>query len=48
MIGIVVYSIAKNNLGFLMLIPLFIAYKLVNNSKHDKALKEVLKERNLE
>lgn len=47
MIGIVIWSIAKNNFGFLMLIPLFIAYKLANNSKDDKALKAVLKERNL-
>lgn len=47
MIGIIVFSIAKNSLGFFTLIPLFIVYKLVNNAKDDKALKEVLKERNL-
>lgn len=47
MIGIVVWSIAKNNFGLLMLIPLFIAYKLINNSKNDKTLKDVLKKRNL-
>ena len=47
MIGIIVFSVAKNTLGFLTLIPLFFIYKMVNNSKDDKALKELLKERNL-
>ena len=46
--GIVCYSVVKNTFGFLMLIPLFLIYKLVNNSKHkSKALDELLKERNL-
>ena len=48
MIGVIVYSIAKNGFGFFILIPLFIAYKLVNNSNDDQALKAILKERNLE
>lgn len=48
MIGIVVYSVVKNSWGFLTLIPLFFAYKLVNASKKGKALEKVLKERNLE
>lgn len=48
MIGIVCYSIVKSSLGFLTLIPLFIAYKLINNSKYDsKELETILKERNL-
>lgn len=47
MMGVVVYSIVKNTWGFFTLIPLFIAYKLYNNSKKDKALEEILKERNL-
>ncbi|HEY0040316.1 MAG TPA: hypothetical protein VGB71_06610 [Flavisolibacter sp.] len=48
LIGIVVYSIVKNSLGFLTLIPLFFAYKLLNKSKHDsKELENLLKERNL-
>lgn len=47
MIGVVIWSVIKNNFGFLMLIPLFITYKLINNSKYDKLLKEVLIERNL-
>lgn len=47
MIGIIVYSIVKNSVGFLTLIPLFFAYKLFNNSKNNKALEALLKERNL-
>jgi len=46
-IGIIIWSVAKNTWGFLTLIPLFFIYKLVNNSKNDKELKELLKERNL-
>jgi hypothetical protein len=46
--GIVVYSVAKNTWGFLTLIPLFLIYKLVNNSKYDNAaLENILKERGL-
>lgn len=47
MIGIVIYSVAKNTVGLLTLIPLFIAYKIVGNSKNNAALKQLLKERNL-
>ncbi|TDQ11829.1 FUSC family protein [Pedobacter metabolipauper] len=47
LIGIVIYSIAKNSLGFFGLIPLFFAYKLFNNSKDNKELEKLLKERNL-
>ncbi len=47
MIGIIVWSILKSTLGLLTLIPLYFIYKLANNSKNDKALKEVLKERGL-
>jgi hypothetical protein len=48
LIGIVFYSIVKNSLGFLTLIPLFLAYKLINNSKYkNKELENLLKERNL-
>jgi hypothetical protein len=48
LIGIVVYSVAKNTWGFLTLIPLIFAYKLINNSKHrNKELESLLKERNL-
>lgn len=46
--GIILYSIMVNSIGFLTLIPLFVAYKLINNSKYDnKELGNLLKERNL-
>lgn len=49
LLGIVFYSIVKNSLGFLTLIPLFLAYKLINNkSKYsNQELENLLKERNL-
>lgn len=48
LIGIVVYSVMKNSLGFFTLIPLFIAYRLINKSKYDnRELENLLKERNL-
>lgn len=48
LIGIVFYSIVKNSLGFLTLIPLGFAYKLINNSKYkSKELDDLLRERNL-
>lgn len=49
LVGIVVYSIVKNTWGFLTLIPLFLVYKLVNksNNARNKALKKILKERDL-
>ena len=46
--GIIIFSVVKNTLGFLTLIPLFLAYKLVNKSNHNKQeLENLLKERNL-
>jgi hypothetical protein len=48
LIGIVIYSVMKNSLGFLTLIPLFLVYKLINNSKNSKEeLENLLRERNL-
>jgi len=48
LIGIVCYSIIKNSLGFFTLIPLFFAYKLINQLKYDtQELKNLLRERNL-
>lgn len=48
LIGIVFYSVIKNTWGFLTLIPLFFAYKLINNSKYEKEeLENLLKERGL-
>lgn len=36
MIGIIIYSVAKNSVGFFTLIPLFFIFKLTNNSKKEK------------
>jgi hypothetical protein len=47
LIGIVVFSVVKNSYGMLTLIPLYFIYKLVKESKRDKALEELLKKRNL-
>jgi hypothetical protein len=48
LIGILIYSIVVNNLGFLTLILLFAIYKLVNNSKYNRPeIENLLKERNL-
>ncbi len=33
MVGIIIYSIAKNSWGMVTLIPLFFVYKLVKNSQ---------------
>ena len=33
--GVVVYGVVKNNFGLLALIPLFIVFKMFNNSKND-------------
>ncbi|WP_341225320.1 FUSC family protein [uncultured Arcticibacterium sp.] len=51
MIGITIYGIAKNNFGLFAIIPLFFAFRVFNNPKNkakDKALKKILKERDLE
>jgi len=46
--GIIFYSVIKNTWGFLTLIPLFLAYKLINKSNADKKeLENLLKERGL-
>lgn len=46
--GVIFYSIAKDSVGLFTLIPLFLAYKLINNSKYNKTeLENLLKERNL-
>lgn len=47
LIGIVVYSLVKNSLGLFTLIPLFFIYKLLRDSKRNKELERLLKERNL-
>ncbi len=47
MFGIIIYSVVQSTWGFLTLIPLFLIYKLINESKRNKELEKLLKERNL-
>ncbi|MFY0605933.1 MAG: FUSC family protein [Cyclobacteriaceae bacterium] len=50
LIGILIYGFAHNSLGFLALIPLFLIFRIFHkpeNNKRIKAIKEVMKERNL-
>ncbi len=47
MIGVIIYSVAKNTVGLFTLIPLFFAYKLLSKPDENKALKEVLEKRGL-
>lgn len=47
MVGIIVYSVAKNTWGLVTLIPLFFIYKFSRKSERDETLKQLLKERNL-
>lgn len=46
--GIVAYSIINKSFGILMLIPIYLGYKLINKPKHQKKeVEALLKERNL-
>ncbi|WP_233265930.1 FUSC family protein [Formosa sp. L2A11] len=47
MAGIIVYSVVKNTLGLVTLIPLFFIYKFVNRSKENKEIAQLLKDRGL-
>ncbi|MFT6880566.1 MAG: cadmium resistance protein CadD (predicted permease) [Arcticibacterium sp.] len=50
LVGIIIYSVAKNTWGLLTLIPLFFIYKMVNNPKKKKNntdLEKLLEERKL-
>lgn len=47
LIGILIYSILVNNIGFFSLIPLYFVFKLVNNSKRTEELDKILEERKL-
>ncbi len=47
MIGVIIWSVVKNTVGFFTLIPLYYIYRLLNNPKDTNALEELLKERNL-
>ena len=46
-VGIIIYGVVNNTLGFFALIPLYFVYKLVNGKNNNKELKALLKERNL-
>lgn len=37
MLGIIIYSVVKNSIGFLTLIPLFFVFKVFNSSKKNKS-----------
>lgn len=48
--GIVIFSVATNSWGFFTLIPLYFIFRVFinnENNKRNKALMELLKERNL-
>jgi len=47
LIGIMIYSVVVNNWGFITLLILFLAYKLIKKPNDNKALEKLLKERNL-
>jgi hypothetical protein len=49
LVGIVIYSVVKNTFGFLMLIPLYMAYKFSNDprEKRRKEVEALLQERKL-
>jgi hypothetical protein len=49
LVGIVIYSLIESTFGFLMIIPLYLVYRLANDpkAKRSEALNKVLKERNL-
>jgi len=49
LLGIVIFSVIKSTFGFLMLIPLYFVYKMVNDprNKRIKELERLLKEQNL-
>jgi hypothetical protein len=47
LVGVIIYSIAVNSVGFFTLIPLYFIYKLTVSSKKHKTLVKILKERNL-
>lgn len=47
LIGIIIYGIAANGWGFLILIPLFLIYLFLQKPKRYQALKKELKERGL-
>lgn len=48
LVGVVFYSVISKSFGFLMLLPIYLAYKLITKPKYKKGeLEAVLRERNL-
>ncbi|MBL7860075.1 MAG: FUSC family protein [Cyclobacteriaceae bacterium] len=47
LVGIVIFSVAVNQWGFLTLIPLVLIYRLLKKPKHYEALNDELKKRGL-
>ena len=47
LVGIIIFGIAANAMGFLTLIPLYLIYILLKKPKQLKAVKNELRERNL-
>ena len=45
--GVIFYSVAKNTWGLITLIPLFLIYKLLKDSKKNEEFERILKERGL-
>ena len=47
--AIVVYSVVKHNFGFVMVIPLYFVYKMINDPKNKRVqtLEKLLRERKL-
>lgn len=48
MVGIIVYSVAKNTWGLVTLIPLFFIVRVLHRPERNRALKRVLGERGLD
>ena len=47
LVGIIIFSVAANTIGFLTLIPLLIIYVFLKKPKKYEAIKKELKNRNL-
>lgn len=49
LLGILIYSFVKNTWGLVTIIPLYLAYKFINDPKNKRygAVEKLLKERNL-
>ena len=48
LVGIIIYGIAANAWGFIIIVPLFLIYILLKKPKRYEALKKELEKRNLQ